>query len=214
MDKFRQRINGYVFAKWAFVVLGACAISILMCGWRKSSSMTAERRQALMNYMDEQFNMSEELKWAGVDSEYLCMRLCMSFEEDSIPFQLVNNRTTRWIAKEAMQSIVCTASFTENDKTTIMAEKFKATLIQDISFFAQENGDVSNTELAMILEKAFPQANPGNSEVKNIRAVVEVNGNLLFMGEIAIDDPLNVKEQIRKVFTALNRTRIFLGGLQ
>lgn len=124
---------------------------------------------------------------------------CKEFVGSKTYFNVVDDHTVTWDVGGETPPFICMATFSDDGT---------ATLVQDNSFFARDYSGTPGATLAQMLEESFPEANPYEREVKNIKAEFR-NGHLYFSGEIEVT-PGNVEEKVLKVFQSLNKARLRL----
>ena len=169
-----------------------------------SVSRELERSQSAFRTFMEEYGLGVNDIQTSATREFVQQRmsasgLCKEFVGSNPHCTIVDDHTAQWDVGGETPPFICEVSFSDDGT---------ATLVQDNTFFARDYGGTSASVLAARLEQSFPRANPGESEIKNVKAFVR-DGHLYFSGEIKVE-PGNVDEKVTQVFKALNQARLRL----
>ena len=163
-----------------------------------------ERSQSAFRSFQQTYGLTGNDILASASQEFTEQRmsasgLCKEFVGNKTYYTFVDDHTVKWDVGGETPPFLCVVTFSDDGR---------ATLVQDNTFFARDYSGTPATTLARRLEQAFPGANPGETDVRNVKAIVQ-NGHLYFSGEIQVE-PGHVEEQVNHVFKALNQARLLL----
>ena len=163
-----------------------------------------ERSQSAFRAFQQTYGLTGNDILASASQEFTEQRmsasgLCKEFVGNKTYYTFVDDHTVKWDVGGETPPFLCVVTFSDDGR---------ATLVQDNTFFAREYSGTPATTLARKLEQAFPEANPYETDVRNVKAIVQ-NGHLYFSGEIQVE-PGHVEEQVNQVFKALNQARLRL----
>lgn len=163
-----------------------------------------ERSQAVFRSFQQTYGLTGNDILASATQEFTEKRmsasgLCKEFVGNKKMYTFIDDHTVQWDVGGETPPFLCVVSFSDDGK---------ATLVQDNTFFAREYSGTPATTLARRLEQSFSRSNPYETEIKNVKAIVQ-NGHLYFSGEIQVSAG-HVEDQVNQVFKALNQARLRL----